>query len=223
MAKTIKNNDNFERYTRAILGLSEDKRFFSLAHRADGELVKKSFFPDFIPPSADSQFQVGLEVTRAYTEEQGLENAWIDKNFGKQKTAYEINEDRKTFGSRLKAEAKTINGITYIDDRGMFNYEDRVSQVKESIKRKLNLLNSSDGHAETFSSNRLFIYQPFGLLRYSLDELHKYQESFKTPKKFDVIYLFYMDELSVLSFENNPVIRIVKLSTETIDMAKNGL
>jgi hypothetical protein len=157
-------------------------------------------FPDFVPSKSEN-FNVGLEVTRAWTIEKGLENSWLANNFEKNKTVDEINHDKNTHYKRLRLHMDSSNGVAFlpIDE----DYKENIAMIKIAIKNKTDILNCLDGHSEVFDSNRLFIFMEYHLLKEDACDILNFMNHFLAIRHFDFIYCFNLTQLVTFNYKEN--------------------
>lgn len=216
-------NNYYERYARNLLSFVVDDRYSSLFHRADGLEKDKSKFPDFIPTSKD--FDVGFEVTRCLGENEGQYDRWVAENCGQGKTLAQIEESKqKHFKSLTNAHAEErFEAVVFTKDEGGLSDVEKTKNIdglKRVIRRKLEILNSKDGHSQTFGKNELFVFINDFVGQSDIKRIVGDFDFAGYALSFDEIFLMNLEKLFVVGFRKNKKPQFQSIDLDRVTLSK---
>ena len=173
---------------------------FSLQYHYDDcfKWIRKKECPDF----QSKKYNLGLEVTRAISRDDGRIWSFINQYYGKETGGHVIkNGIDKRFKGRFRARAGTMGDTAYfssdLDDAQI------IIKTVETIHTKLKKLNH---HYKVFARNYLYIFGETGLFEGEiLGDIKKRVQDFDYPVKFDVIFINAIDRLFVMDFARDEI------------------
>jgi hypothetical protein len=198
------------REKEAFLCLGDiDANYKLLSCRADQSIQEQNKFPDIFP-GPDCPFRVGVEVTDAITSNEGQFRSFWDAHYGKGETVQTMMADKAKHYPSLSASVIETNSakIGVPNNGGTSDSVFLIGLITTAITKKLEILNSTDGHAEVYPSNQLLVYSPFPF------EEEDYKKAVGDVKykigwrKFDVIFIY--SDHSLFRYEGNPMTLVNK-------------
>ena len=191
-------NDFTERFAAEILAHFVDKKYRSLHLRCNDKQPEHDKTPDMYSNSLN----IGVEVTRSLSREEGKELNIIRQVFKGMKTLEEARSagTNNIFEIKVALDDNEGEEIRTISKKCGFEISDslvNIENIAAAINKKLYKLNH-DPQYEKFQSNELFLYTDFLLNIEDLPDL-KGQVNIEPGRLlFDVIYILSGDKLFVL-------------------------
>lgn len=179
----------FEAYAKYSLQYNYDDIFLKL---------RKSECPDF----KSNKYDIGLEVTRAISRNDGKVWSYINQYYGRAEKGQALkNEIDTSYKGRYKSRYGLVADTAYFSSD--LNDEQIVEKVMETMNRKLFKLNNI---YKIFENNYLYIFGETGLFDSEMIEKIKNKIiELDYQKKYDVIFINAIDRIFVIDLTEDSV------------------
>lgn len=166
---------------------------------SDYKKLRKKESPDF----QNEKLDVGIEVTRAISTEDGQALNTINEYFGKNLSGKFIkNEINAKYYGKFKYKIETFDDDTayYRED---YNKENKKNEIEIAIKSKLNKLNNK---YKIFKTNCLYVFGGTCLIEKDiLESVMTDIQKINLKNKFDIIFVNAVDMLYIMNFNENSI------------------
>ena len=169
-----------------------------------------SFILSDKPDLQNSYLDIGIEVTRAISEYEGMYNGIANKYFGKGFNGEYIKKNIEEKFEKFRGEVSVIDDKTLISGhKGLCDFKTHIDEIEKAIILKTCKLNNN---YKTYNKNHLYLFTGTSLVKdYDLkDKLKDIKEATLSYKiSFDLLFINCLDKIFVVDMASENIAEIL--------------